>query len=306
MKSYRKSLPPLDTLVFYEAAYRHLNFSDAAAELFVSQAAVSKRIQQLETWLGVELFDRSGRKLLPTEAGRALADKTAVSLDFLHQAIQSVKAPAQPAVKVASMTALATFWLQPRLKAYALSEVASQLNLITTDNRTELLDPANDLAIVYGDGRFPGWNCAALFPEKLLPVGTPDVVKAIQSGMATQDIPLLDYPRMGPDWISWETWSRYAVSPAYPPIVRVQCASYTQAIGRALKGQGIALGSLTILEDELHAGTLVPLDQEPLETGLGYFMVWPEIRGLSENAERLKDLLVPEPIETSGGNLNAR
>ena len=55
MQAYRKSLPPLDTLVFFEAAMRHLNFTEAAEELFVTQAAVSKRIRQLEDWLQINI-----------------------------------------------------------------------------------------------------------------------------------------------------------------------------------------------------------------------------------------------------------
>jgi len=291
MFSYRKSLPPLDTLVFFEAAMRHLSFTEAADELFVTQAAVSKRIRQLEDWLGVELFQRAGRKLVPTEAGTYLAEKTGMTLDFLDQALRVLKVPGVPVVRIAAVTALAAFWLQPKLKEFALSDEACLFNLTTVDDLVDLLRPDHDLVVLHGDGRFPGFVSEVLFAEIIVPVGTPQVIEAVLSDTA-ENPPLLHYPRLAPNWIDWPGWIQRTGRTEFRSWPGRSCASYNQSIGRALKGQGLALGTLPLLKDELASGDLVPLEGGQLATGRGYYIAWPEARPLSTEAERLKSVLL--------------
>jgi len=291
MYGYRKSLPPLDTLVFFEAAMRRQSFTEAADELFVTQAAVSKRIRQLEDWLGVKLFQRAGRKLIPTEAGVYLAEKTGMTLDFLDQALSVLKVPGEPVVRIASVTALAAFWLQPKLKEFALSDEACLFNLTTADDLGDLLRPEHDLVVLHGDGLFPGWASALLFEEIIVPVGTPDVVSASSSEEGTKPA-LLHYPRLAPNWIDWPGWIQRTGRGEFRDWPKRNCASYNQSIGRALKGQGLALGTLPLLKDEMAARDLVPLKNGDLATGKGYYIVWPEARPLSSEAERLKSVLL--------------
>lgn len=291
MYGFRKSLPPLDSLVFFEAAMRHLSFTEAAEELFVTQAAVSKRIRQLEDWLGVDLFERAGRRLVPTEAGTYLADKAGMTLDYLDQALRAIKVPSQPVVRIASVTALAAFWLQPKLKDFALSDAACLFNLSTVDDLGDLLRSDHDLVVLHGDGRFPGWSSELLFQEIVVPVGAPAVIAAVQSGTAEDKPPLLHYPRLAPNWIDWPGWIQRSGQAEFLTWPGLVCASYNQSIGRALKGQGLALGALPLLRAEIASGDLVPLSRGELATGKGYYLAWPDTRPLSQEAERLKSFL---------------
>ncbi len=293
MQNYRKSLPPLDTLVFFEAAMRHGSFTEAAAELFVTQAAVSKRIRQLEDWLGTALFERLGRRLVPTEIGRYLAEKTGMTLDYLEQALRTIKRPDQPVVRIASVTSLATFWLQPRLRDFALSDEACPFNLVTADDLGDLLKIEHDLVVLHGDGRFPGWSSKLLFQEIVVPVGTPEVITAVESGPNAHRPPLLSYARMSPNWIDWRGWIRRSGRREFEDWPLQECASYNQSVGRALKGQGLALGTLPLLQTEIASGRLMPLEGGALETGGGYYIAWPQARPLSGEAERLRDILIP-------------
>lgn len=294
MESYRKSLPPLDTLVFFEAAMRHLNFTEAAEELFVTQAAVSKRIRQLETWLGVDLFERSGRRLIPTEAGDYLAEKTGMTLDYLDQALRTIKVPSHPVVRIASVTALATFWLQPKLRDFALSDEACPFNLVTADELGDLLTPQHDLVILHGEDRFAGWNAELLFKEEIVPVGTPEVIEAAETGLAEESPALLNFARMAPNWTDWNVWIQRTGWTEFRRSPVLDCASYNQTVGRALKGQGLALGALPLLQDEIASGDLVAMNSRTLSTGKGYFIAWPKSRPLSKEAGRLKDTLLGE------------
>lgn len=291
MQSYRKSLPPLDTIVFFEAAMRHLNFTEAADELFVTQAAVSKRIKQLELWLGVGLFERSGRKLVPTEAGEYLAEKTGMTLDYLDYAFRTIKVPAQPVVRIASVTALATFWLQAKLRDFALSDEACPFNLTTADELGDLLRPENDLVILHGENRLPGWHLELLFEEEIVPVGTPDIVARAAAAEEGDRPPLLNFARMAPNWTDWSVWIQRTGWTEFGAHERIDCASYNQTIGRSLRGEGLALGALPLLTDELASGALVPMADRRLTTGKGYFIAWPQTRPLSAEAARLKTVL---------------
>nr|WP_319386789.1 LysR family transcriptional regulator [uncultured Roseibium sp.] len=291
MQNYRKSLPPLDTIVFFEAAMRHLNFTEAADELYVTQAAVSKRIKQLELWLGVDLFVRSGRKLVPTEAGEYLAEKTGMTLDYLDWAFRTIKVPAQPVVQIASVTALATFWLQAKLRDFALSDDACPFNLSTADELGDLLRPENDLVILHGEERLPGWNLELLFEEEIVPVGTPAVVWNASAREPVARPPLLNFARMAPNWTDWSVWIQRTGWTEFEQNGRVDCASYNQTIGRALRGDGLALGALPLLRDEIASGALVAMHDRKMITGKGYYIAWPQTRPLGDEAARLKTVL---------------
>ena len=292
MESYRKNLPPLDTLTFFECAARHMSFTAAARELLVSQAAVSKRIRQLEDWLGTPLFARQRRGIAPTAAGTRLAERVAVSLDFLDQAISELRAPADPVVSIASMTSVAMFWLQPRLRAFGLGDEACAFSLVATDAPSELLRPDHDLVVLYCDGKVPGWQGRRLFGEKLQPLAAPGLLDEACSlaGLARKADrpPLLDYPRRGPDWIDWGRWAALTGNAAIPGWPKRACASYTQSIGLALRGEGIALGSLPLLESEIAARRLCPLAADELVTRMGYYLLSRIGADLSLDAERLR------------------
>ncbi|MFO7771024.1 MAG: LysR family transcriptional regulator, partial [Roseovarius gahaiensis] len=168
MSIKRNSLPPLDTLLFFDSVMRHGSFTQAASELHVTQAAVSKRIRQLEDWLGVALFIRDKPRLTPTAAADSLFEKVGVTLEFLAQGLEAVRAPDDPPVTLAAMGAVSMFWLQPRLRAFALGETACPINLTTTDHPRDLTAPSHDLTVLYGDGQFPGRRAQLLFSETLV------------------------------------------------------------------------------------------------------------------------------------------
>jgi len=272
MKKYRYSLPPLDTLIFFEAAMRYGSFTRAADELMVSQAAVSKRIRQLEDWLDIPLFSRNRHKLQPTPLANILGERVSTTLDFLETSIEKLRLPQDPVVQIGAMTVIGMFWLQPRLQNFALSETASSFSLTLSDNISQLLKSHADLLIIYGDGNFPGWHAHLLMKEELVPVASPPLAKQLQENKSKMPVPLLEYRRHAPDWVNWSQWRQKCVvdftqNPHIQP-----CASYTQTIGLALEGKGIALGNLPILENEIKQGRLVRLGQQGLMTGRAYWV----------------------------------
>lgn len=271
MNKLRKQLPPLDTLIFFEAVIRKGGFTSASSELYVSQAAVSKRIRQLEDWLGTELFERSTRSLKPTPAGEALAEPVTMALDYLRTSLDSFRSPAHPSVRIAANNAVSMFWLFPRLKAFTFSQVSCPVETVVTDDSSHLLAADNDLAIIYASGPPEGWTGHKLMDEELAPVSSPNGVQQYREN--PQSMPLLEYERHAPDWINWDVWAKRHTSSPLMLLPRVVCQTYGQSIAQAIAGEGIALASCTLLHEELASNALMPLVKQRHRTGKGYFLV---------------------------------
>ncbi|MEM5477997.1 LysR family transcriptional regulator [Pacificibacter sp. AS14] len=271
MKNLRTQLPPLDTLIFFEAVIRNGGFTAASAELYVSQAAVSKRIRQLEDWLATDLFERGTRSLTPTPAGKALAEPVAMALDYLRTSLEGIKSPPRASVRIAANNAVSMFWLFPRLKAFTLSQGSCPVETIVTNDPTDLLSPDNDLAIVYADAPPTGWVGQKLMDEELAPMSSPRGVQKYRQD--PQSMPLLEYERYAPDWINWDVWAKRHSTSALLELPKVVCQTYGQSIGRAIAGEGIALVSCTLLRNELASNALQRLDEGAFQTRKGYFLV---------------------------------
>ncbi|UWP92004.1 LysR family transcriptional regulator [Aliiroseovarius crassostreae] len=150
MRSLRKSLPPLGTLVFFEAVMRNGGFTAASSELYVSQAAASKRIRQLEEWLGAPLLERGARTLTPTPAAEKLAEPISMALDYINSSLNSVQPQTKLHVRVASNNAVSVFWLLPRNRVFALRDTSCPVESVVSDDPVSLLAAEYDLVITYG------------------------------------------------------------------------------------------------------------------------------------------------------------
>lgn len=309
MERYRTALPPLDLLVFFEAAYRVGSFTGCAAELHVTQAAVSKRIRQLEDWIGEPLFARSGKRLLKTAAGERLYQSASTALEFLRLGLGSLRESAAKPLSLAANTAVGMFWLTPLLHAFGLSDQACPISLTTSDNAKDLFGRENDLVVAYSSGAVAGWATTRLLDEVLTPLAAPAVAKALRAGKSKRfadlgpaaSLPLLNYPRFAPDWVDWKVWFS-ALGLGGSSRWRMETKStYSQTIGEAIRGRGIALGSLTLLHAELASGRLVRLSKDVLHSGRGYYLCRPEGASLPRDAENLIRFLTERASEQTAG-----
>ena len=300
MGKYRSTLPPLDLLVFFEAACRVGSFTGCAAELHVSQAAVSKRIRQLEDWIGEPLFARNSKRIVATESGERLYHTVAMALEFLRQGLGTARQQALRPLSIGAHTVVGMFWLTAQLQAFGLSGDACPTRLTTSDNTGDLLAGASDLLLVYSDGNVPGWHATRLLDEEMAPMASPEIAARLEDRRfrSFADLrgaglpPLLDYVKGAPDWIDWRAWfGRLSIRGPEGWTVRTM-STYSQTIGEAIRGNGIALGSVALLRSELTAGRLVPLGTDVLRTSRGYYLCVDERMPLSAEAQRLADFLV--------------
>tara|TARA_B110000003_G_scaffold268374_1_gene297794 strand:+ start:6195 stop:7103 length:909 start_codon:yes stop_codon:yes gene_type:complete len=298
MKNYRKSLPSLDNLPFFLAAARNKSLTAAAEELFVTQAAVSKRIHRLEGWLGVNLFSRDGRNLKINSAGKEFASDVEVALDFLDHAVRKIKAPEEPVVRIASSTTISMYWLYDRLKGFSRTENACNVYVTTTDSTTELTSGPHDLFILFCDGNVPDMECVKIFDCELIAAAAPNVSnKANRTGIFSAkgppaDMPpLLEYSNMNPDWVNWQLWLKLLKKSDIKNWPTLQCDSYIESIAKARKGSGVALLHLPMMQQELVDGALEKIDTESLTTKKSYYLCYQKSTTLPHNAEKLLEFL---------------
>ncbi len=280
----------LEALRVFEAAARWRNFSAAARELGVTQAAVSRRVQGLELDLGVALFLRRGRRLSLTPEGERLGRRVRAALDYLAEGLAEL-APEAPSVSLAASGSVSHFWLGPALRAFAAANPEVTLRLTTTDDMAALADEAHDVAILYGAGEHPRWRLTPLLPERLAPVASPALIAA--TGGRLEAMALLDYAPLNAHWRTLRDWAVRAGQPAARR-TRLSFSTYATAIEAALRGDGAALGSLALLGAHLEAGALAQVCGPIWETGMGYHVGLPRGRAPSPAAAALHAALLAQ------------
>lgn len=285
MQVLKKQLPPLDPLIAFEAAARHLSFTRAARELNLSQAAVSQQIRNLEEKLGLALFIRSHRAVQLSAKGREYQHTVSQVFQQLASATAELKGPAsQTRISVSADQSMASMWLMARLPGFQRRFPEISVRLLATDDETDCLGEDIQLAMIHGNGKWPGYRCSKLFGEEIFPVCSPGYL----AGMSTEpdcnslvNETLLDLDDIHWDWMNWRTWlSRNDVHlPARHRGLRIN--SYPLLIDAARNGQGVALGWRYLVDRDIEAGTLVRLLDEFVSTELGYYLVWPDHRELA-------------------------
>ncbi|WP_377297385.1 LysR substrate-binding domain-containing protein [Rhizobium sp. SGZ-381] len=290
---------PLEAFRVLDAACRHMNFSGAGRELHITQAAVSRRIKGLEDQLGAQLFTRRGRNLALTPAGERLGQRVRATLDYLDESLEPFRGGQSEIISIAASGSVSHLWLAKRLRDFSHASPTVSVRLLTTDAPAELASEANDLVILYASGDHPRWNLSLLIPEVLVPVASPaylarrrlDPHAVSPAEIAALD--LIDYERFNANWISFRQWfSRMQISPQTKVQARLSFSTYSMAVDAAIRGEGVTLGSLGLVAEELASGALVTLGSHRLETGYGYYLGMPRTRPLPAAALQLHQHLL--------------
>lgn len=271
----RRNLPPLRLLSTFEAVHRTGSVQNAAAELNVTQPAVSQALKQLETHIGTALLDRRMRPAVLTEAGQILLLAVTDGLDQFGRAIDQINAmqtARDNVVTVACTICTGTYWLMPRLAAFYGRHPEISVRVVTSSARPEFA-PETDLVIRYGDGNWCDGRAEMLFRERMLPVCSADF--AAQFPEATlADAPLLQVDATDDNWPGWEHY--FAATGIVPPEQsHRKFGNYVQATQAAVAGMGVLLGWVSNTGDLLKEGRLVVFRDEPVFTDNAFHMVLP-------------------------------
>jgi len=283
-----------------DAAARAMNFPRAGRELNITQAAVSRRIKGLEDHLGATLFTRRGRNLALTPDGERLFQRVRATLEYLEESLEPFRAGTGQIISIAASGSTSHLWLGQRLRDFGKENPGISVRLLTTDIHSELASENNDLIIIYSTGEHPRWSLTPLLKEVLVPIASPDylAVRGLDPRALTAvdiaGLDLIDYERANAHWISFRQWFGRIGDPLKGklPRPRLSFSTYIMAVEAALRGEGIALGSIGLIEEYLQSGMLVTVGNDRFESGFGYFLGAPRFRSLSPEAAQLHRFLL--------------
>ena len=270
-------LPPLRLLTVFEAVLRQGGIRQAAAELNVSQPAVSQALRQLEEHLATKLLDRSSRPAGLTQAGRILHRATVDGLGRISEAIEDIRrssAAADASATIACSVGFATHWLMPRLASFYDRNPEVAINVMTTQHGAPRLLPGVDIAIRYGKGHWSDGAVQRLFTERIDPVCSPALAERIGKEEAGFDsAPLIHVDVDDESWIGWPRYLRAIERVSGSKRQELHFTNYVQATQAALNQQGMMLGWRSITADLVGEGRLVRVLDAPLVPDEAFSMV---------------------------------
>ena len=266
-------LPPLNALRAFEASARHLSFTRAADELFVTQAAVSHQIKSLEEYLGIKLFMRKNRALLLTEEGQAyFLDIKDIFTSIFDATEKLLARGAKGAITLSLPPSFAIHWLVPHLNAFNVLHPDIDVRIKAVDQPDGLLTEDVDVAIYYGRGQWPKIKSDKLHTEYLIPVCSPLIFNGPKPLEEPEDLihHTLLHDTSRRDWKRWfKQLDIKAVNVNHGPIF----SHSSMILQAAIHGQGVALAHNILAKQDIEAGRLICPFPDVLVNNSAYYVV---------------------------------
>ncbi len=287
------TLPPLAAIRVFEAAARHLSFTRAAAELGMTQAAVSYQIKLLEERLGAPLFLRRPRALALTEAGQWLAPRTTEAFDLLREAYSRFSEREQTTLIVNTMHTFAAQWLAPRLGVYQLTHPKTAVQLETTQRVVDFAREEVDVAIRSGKGRWPGLLAYKLIDVRYTLMVSPALAEKVGGFRTPEDMFKIDL--LDPHDVWWQEWFKACGQPIEKlPMDLAPIGLQTITASAAMAGKGGALLVAAFFEQEIRDGRLIQPFDIVVDDGNAYWLAFPEARRNVPKIKAFRDWIVGE------------
>lgn len=255
-------IPNFSALRSFEAAARHGGFTAAAAELNVSQSAVSQQVRLLEQELGTRLFLRNGPRVVLTPAGMALREGLSAGFAQIGRAVERARERARSVVTVSLLPTFAVRWLIPRLERFSAAHEDIDIRLSTSV--APRLPDGNDLdAAIRQESPAGGpYSVDFLIEDEMFPVCRPGFLgregESVSAALHKATLLHVDAPQRRDDWA---TWLAGAGMSGIDSRAGVRFENSTQAIQAALSGIGVAIGHKPFVMDDIRAGQLeAPFD----------------------------------------------
>nr|WP_081504773.1 LysR substrate-binding domain-containing protein [Pseudomonas sp. GM78] len=284
---YLRTLPPLETLITFEAVGRHKSFTGAAGEMFLTQSAVSKQMRLLEDGMGVALFERKPRGVTLTGAGEELLMTVNMLLTTMYQSVTRIRNVHQSnAVSVLATHALAQFWLFPKLIEFnkAYPDIAVHVHAINEFDEASLND--FDVGILYGSGEWPSLDSDFLLPEIVYAVAHPSLdVSAVKTLEQLAQANLVQIDTCAWQCLDWRQWFGHF---GIDYVARDKAPVFNQltlAYRAVQQGMGIGLAWTFMADEALAKGELQRVTPFECVTGNGEFLVSLKHRKRSASAE---------------------
>lgn len=280
MRKAHKRLPSLDLIRGFEAAARQLSFTRAAAELHVTQSAVSRQIKALEDHLGIKLFTRMNRALKLTAQGDTLfATAQSVMRQVEDATARLAGGGDERMLTVTTTVSFASLWLVPRLARFRKVQPGIDVRLAATNDVSSLERERIDIAIRFCEPRAAPAGALSLTGEEVFPVCSPalelDRARPLKKPadlarhvMLHYDDPAGQYP-----WLAWNQWLEAFNLAELKAAGVARYSHYDQVIQAAIAGEGVALGRTPLVLRFLKSGALVAPFQDRIGSTREYFVI---------------------------------
>lgn len=272
----KRSLPPLNGLRAFEAAARHMSFTDAAEELSVTQAAISHQVRGLEQRLGLKLFVRRNRSLLLSEAGQAYLPAVRSAFDQLNEATEKLLQKDKGGhLTVTTTASFAMKWLVPRLGGFQRANNEIDVRISTGTGLVDFSREDVDIGIRYGRGQWPNLMAERLVSEDVMPVCAPSLVKGPNGLKKPADLKRFTLLHIGSFPDDWQVWLTAAGVKGVDASRGVTFDFALAGYQAAMDGLGVALGRNPLVEPDLKAGRLVVPFEFKRSSDFAYYLVYP-------------------------------
>ncbi len=281
-------LPSLNGLRAFEAAARHLSFTLAAAELNVTQTAISHQIKRLEEELGLRLFVRKNRTLALTPKAKDYLPGVRAAFNDLRLATDRLlRKDEDNVLTVSTLASHAAKWLLPRLSAFQEAHPGIDVRITTSTSLVDFKNGDVDAAIRYGRGHWPDVRAQWLMADELFPVCSPALLNSARPLRCPED--LAHYTLLhtsggyDDDWRQWLTAAGLPTDISKQPGVSFDLIFMT--VQAAIDGIGVAMGRTSYVQDDIAKGRLVVPFKIALPADAGFYLVSPES---SDEPQKLK------------------
>ncbi|PSL20104.1 LysR family transcriptional regulator [Shimia abyssi] len=270
-------MPPLDWLRIFEAAARLQGFSAAAREFGLTQAAVSQRIRNLESWLGRDLFVRSARGVTLTYAGEGYLPLVQDALSRLERGTEAMFGTAPRDMHISALSSHLDALVLPALPEFTYAHPNVQVVVDTVPQRSNFEQDRTALQLRFGRGDWARRKAALICKEELAPMA---------AGQDNREWPEIAGIKLRGERPGWRDWAAVTGYPA-PAQDRLSVDSMQHALSAAAAGGGVALGSVALARPHLEAGRLRKLALPSLATEDGYWLTWPEDEFRAPKAQQM-------------------
>ena len=274
-----RRIPPVNALRIFDAVARHQNLTKAAKELNITQSAVSRQVALLEDYLDTPLFVRNRTGVGFTETGREYAKNIVEAFQLIATSSESVFHKREGLIlRLRTYTTFAMLWLIPRMVQFNHDHPDIEILLNLSNMEANFEQDNIDLAIQFGNGKWPNISAEMLFPDVLEPVCSPVF---LQQHMNKKDTPeqLLEHRLLvsqfrRSDWDDWlDSAGMNEFSKNSERLVLNNSVLVHQA---AISGLGLAIGQTALLKTELESRRLIRPFNKPLQRQLGYYLLGPK------------------------------
>jgi len=273
-------LPSLNGLRAFEAAARHLSFTQAASELNVTQTAISHQIRRLEEELGIRLFIRKNRALALTPKARDYLPGVRAAFNDLRLATDRLlRKDDDHVLTVSTLASLAAKWLLPRLTAFQEAHPGIDVRITTSTALVDFRGGDVDAAIRYGRGNWQGLRAEWLMADDFFPVCSPALLNGKRPLNCPEDLRdhvLLHTSTNSDDWRQWLTAAGLPSDISKQPGITFDLILMT--VQAAIDGIGVAMGRTSYVQDDIAKGRLVVPFKIALPADAGFYLVSPEGR----------------------------